>query len=109
MQRDRQVDERMASEQLEHVVEEPDARAHLGPPLAVEVERQPDVGLARLTHDLGGAWGSTQGRRSWVNTGKHVHRSRSIVEPVIHDSWPWFATLKITILQNRRLRFRRSR
>ena len=50
---DRQVHQRMAGEQLEHVVEEPDPRRDLGPPLAVQVELQADVGLASLAHDLG--------------------------------------------------------
>ena len=37
---DRQVHQRMAGEQVEHVVEEPNPRADLGPPLTVQVELQ---------------------------------------------------------------------
>ena len=58
---DRQVHQGMPGEQLEHVVEEPDAGLHVRPPLAVEVERQADVGLAGLAHDLGGPSGVAQG------------------------------------------------
>ena len=55
---DRQVHQRMAGEQLEHVVEKTDARRDLGPPLAVQVEPQSDVGLASRAHDLGDASGA---------------------------------------------------
>src|SRR5437763_764234 len=65
--RDRDVDARMAGEQVEHMVEEADpggSTAHAG---AVEVDRNLDVGLLglaldrRLAHPLG--------FRSWLSLG----------------------------------------
>ena len=50
---DRQVHERMAGEQLEHVVEKADSRRDLAPPLTVKIERQADVGFAGRPGDLG--------------------------------------------------------
>ena len=61
---DRQVHQRMTREQVEHVIEEPNARCDLGPPLTVEVEFQADVGFASFAHNLGAAWRNTQCQRS---------------------------------------------
>ncbi len=53
----RQVEEPVLGEQLKHVIEEPHARADLGPAGAVEVEREDDLRLAGLTADFGGSIG----------------------------------------------------
>ena len=52
---DEQVEATVAREQVEHVVEEADARLAGAGAVAVEAERQADVGLLGLAGDLGGA------------------------------------------------------
>ncbi len=59
-----QIDQGMARKQLEHVVEKTDPGRHLGPPLAVQVERQSNVGLTSRSHDLGNPLSNLRSR-SW--------------------------------------------
>ena len=48
---DREVHERVAAEGIQHVVEESDSRLDVHLPRPIEVERDHDVGLARLSRD----------------------------------------------------------
>jgi hypothetical protein len=50
-----QVEARVGGERSEHVVQEADAGGDLGPPLAVEIQPQPDLGLLGLALDGGGS------------------------------------------------------
>ena len=51
------VDQRMAAELVQHVVEKADAGRHAVRPGAVEVDRDGDLGLIGLAGDAGGAHG----------------------------------------------------
>ncbi len=52
---DRQVDERMARDLVEHMVEKADARRDVGDPRAVEEQGDGNLGLFRLARDRGAA------------------------------------------------------
>ena len=54
---DREVDQRMAGEEVEHMVEEADAGRDLGLAGAVESERHGDIGLVGAAADARGAHG----------------------------------------------------
>jgi hypothetical protein len=49
----RQVEQRVAGERRQHVVEEADAGRHVGRPGAVQIQRGADRGFGGLPHDLG--------------------------------------------------------
>ena len=53
LRRDLQVEAAVGRERRQHVVEEADARRDLRPPVAVEVERQADLGFLRAARDGG--------------------------------------------------------
>lgn len=64
--RDLEVEETMAREEHEHVVEESEAGGDLGPTRAVEIERNAHVRFPGRAADGGGAWhggclGGTEG------------------------------------------------
>ena len=65
---DFQVDHGMAAEALEHVVEEADARIDIAIARPVEVERDGNLGLARLAFDGGSAHGPNLRVLSVVDT-----------------------------------------
>src|SRR5206468_3450542 len=54
---DVEIDEAVARQQVEHVVEEADAGGELGIAGAVQVEAKRDLGLGGVACDLSGAWG----------------------------------------------------
>ena len=68
----REVHERVLLEQLEHVVEEADARVDLARARPVEVERQRDVRLFRLAFDERGSSGCVHGGDKYTIFSRRV-------------------------------------
>ena len=99
-----EVEAAVARQQVQHVVEEADARLAGPSALAVEAERQADVGLLGLAGDLGGARHPVGFSRTRIDSACRVKPSASAIGAPARASASAAPLIRTTLMRRRNCR-----